>query len=706
MFLIIKNEDDFVYNTKYYGTNIEIIIKGYHEKYIAAKFKLLIFLINFFVLFIIYYKLLSFESLILKKNEKIKKNFNFDTKIIEIDNQIKENYFEDNIDFSQYSTKIKAIAIYFPNVFTTKFLEKIIMESKMNNEGNKIIKKYYLDNYKIGEYQCKNKIKRNNFDKNILKSYDFQEYNLITKQINLAKSHGIYGFAFYIYFFSSKIFFDIFINTFLLNNKIDFKYLFILKHRNLYFENDRISIIKKFNKYFPQTLIFQIKNYLKDNRYIKIKSNPIICIDNFNKNKRLINSIVSWRKEAKTIGFKDLLIITSLKFKIDSNFIKNNIFDAGYEYLPKYLMKTKLLTNFIQKYKFFSGLIYNDINFTKRENFNIFRGSTLENELKIKNHSIFGEYSPELFYMMNKIIINWTYKNNNETKLIFINSWNNYYDGTYLEPENKFGYGSLNSLSKALFNLDFKKSSYNLSNLLNKVFIAVQAHVYWEDLIDEVIHKTNNIPVNFDLYITTTDLFKKKIIIKYITTKSKANHFEIKIVKNKGRDILPLLIQIEPVIHKYKYFCHIHTKKSLQDPRYGLAWRKYLYNNLLGNTEIISEILSDFENNDKLGFIFPEAFYEAKEAELKLNELLIKSINYLINKMFKGYLRGKKLDFPAGDMFWAKSKAVYQIFTLNLKNDIFMEGKGPQTLLFAIERIWLYIVKYNGFYYKKKCGYY
>jgi len=74
--------------------------------------------------------------------------------------------------------------------------------------------------------------------------------------------------------------------------------------------------------------------------------------------------------------------------------------------------------------------------------------------------------------------------------------------------------------------------------------------------------------------------------------------------------------------------------------------------------------------------------------------------------MFKGYKRGNKLDFPAGDMFWAKCKAVYQIFQIDLRKDIFDEGKGPQTFLFAIERIWLYIVKYNGYYYKKKCGYY
>ena len=69
--------------------------------------------------------------------------------------------------------------------------------------------------------------------------------------------------------------------------------------------------------------------------------------------------------------------------------------------------------------------------------------------------------------------------------------------------------------------------------------IAVQVHLFWVDLLDEVINKTNNIPVKFDLYITTNNLKKKQIIKENIKTKSKSNHFEIKIVKNKVRDKLP-----------------------------------------------------------------------------------------------------------------------------------------------------------------------
>ena len=308
---------------------------------------------------------------------------------------------------------------------------------------------------------------------------------------------------------------------------------------------------------------------------------------------------------------------------------------------------------------------------------------------------------------MNKTIINKTLNNcSDSNKFIFVNSWNNYFDGAYLEPDYRFGFGGLNALSKSIFNLNFKNMTYHYSNLENSAKIAIQAHIFHVDLVEDIIKITNNIPVKFDLYITTNNLYKRRIIKEYMKKNSKANKYEIKIVKNKGRDILPLLIQMRNVFYKYKFFCHIHSKKTLQNPNYGYKWRLYLYKNLLGSKETISEILSDFESDAKLGFIFPETFYQAKESALKLDKPLVNSINYLIKKILGEFKMGNQLDFPAGDMFWARSKAVYQIFQINLENDIFLEGKGPQTILFAIERIWLYIVKYNGYYYKKKCGYF
>jgi len=683
-----KNEDNYTY------TNIYLFENGK-----LTKFKLA-FIINIIILFIIYYKYLNNETTILTIHYKKGKNISKDNKIIEIDNKLKETNYEKNKNFSQYSTKIKVIALYFPNIYLSEFSETMIKESQFKDNKEEL-KKYYKQPALLNEY------KKNNiyFDKS--KPNNFIEYEFIYKQIELAKSHGIYGFAFYIFIFSNQIIIDKYIYAFLKNKMIKFKYLFIIKFRDIYYKNEKLFILLQFKKQFPYTFISKIQKFLFDKRYIKFMSKPIICIDKFKNIEKLNHLILSWRNEAKNLGFKDLFIIISLKQKNISTIGLSNIFNAGYEHLPNYLLRTKLKVNFIKNYTFFTGLIFNDIGFKNNNSFYIFRGSTLCNNIKIRRRNIFGEYSPELFYIMNKMIIFKTLGNSeNSHKFIFLNSWNNYFDGSYLEPNNQYGFGSLNALSKAIFNLNFRNKTYIYSNLINYVKVAIQAHIFYEDLVDDIINITNNIPVKFDLYITTNNLNKRKIIKEHVEAKSKANKYQIKIVKNKGRDILPLLIQMRKVFNKYKYFCHIHSKKTLQNPIYGYKWRLYLYKNLLGSRDTISEILSDFEENRKLGFIFPETFHLAKESALKLDEQLLNSMNYLIRKLFGEFKIGDKLDFPAGNMFWARSKAVYQIFNINLENDIYLEGEGNQTILFAIERIWLYIVKYNGYYYKKKSGYF
>lgn len=60
-------------------------------------------------------------------------------------------------------------------------------------------------------------------------------------------------------------------------------------------------------------------------------------------------------------------------------------------------------------------------------------------------------------------------KNN---KFIFIDSWNNYNKGNYLESDEKYGY-SIKSFSKALFNIPYKDNNYNFDYLKNNCIVAI-----------------------------------------------------------------------------------------------------------------------------------------------------------------------------------------------------------------------------------------
>ena len=74
------------------------------------------------------------------------------------------------------------------------------------------------------------------------------------------------------------------------------------------------------------------------------------------------------------------------------------------------------------------------------------------------------------------------------------NAWNEWGEGTYLEPDDKFGYASINALSKAIFHIPYV-TNYNLEISKNECIIAVQAHIYYEEFINNSVFIIKNIKI-------------------------------------------------------------------------------------------------------------------------------------------------------------------------------------------------------------------
>ena len=616
---------------------------------------------------------------------------------IDINNLIGNLVYENNIDYSKYTTDIKPIALYFPNFYPIKINNKSfsgwesIKNAKSLYGGHKQPRKPF---YKGSDFD---------FD-----YYDLTMTDVIKKQVELAKSHGIYGFGIFYYWFSGKKVFEKPLDIIFKNKNIDFHFFIIWRNKDLKI-NDEIIIKQEYDNNFSEQFFDDIKKYLNDPRYIRNKGRPMIGIYKPERINNLNNIISIWRKKSKENGIKDIFILVKYTEKYYEKLNDLSI-DAGY-IMPPFNRSKDILIKIHNYYYFYSGLLYDD-NYFKNilKNFTIYRGIFLEfdnspkQSKRLKQVKIYEEYSPEKFYLLNKLLIDWTKKNHNKNnRFIFINAWNNWLEGTYLEPDTNFGYTSINSFSKALFNLTYKQSKYNISHLQKKPKVLIQVHAFYEDIIPQVINKTNNIPVKFDLFITTNTAKKQNIIENMIKRNSKANKYEIDIAGNKGRDVLPFLTQIKNVIKNYKYICHIHTKKTKFNPTKGEKWRNYLYNNLFGDKELISEILTDFENNSKLGVIFPETYYPEKENVLKYNGNNIKYMNHLLSIMFpnNNYKIGNIIIFPSGNMFWARVNAIHQMFEHDISNKCPKEdNQYDATILHGIERLWLFIAQINGYYYK------
>ena len=560
-------------------------------------------------------------------------------------------------------------------IFVTFFL--LYNKTKVIKIDNIINEPLYQDNINFSYF--------NNTCKILAIYYHENKFSktLIENQTKLAKDHGIYGFGIVYNLLMEVELNENILNFFAYENELNFGYFIILNY-NLQKKNSLIENITTYKKVDKNILIESIEKYFVTDNYIKLKGKPILGFFNFF---NIVTDFIQHIRKHVIENKKNIYIISisyensNIKFPNISDKI-NSIIDYPSHY--KYI-KHNLDKNYFYNFYYYYLL----------------RNQTIKSK-KINNFIIYNGCSPEKFFIIFKEYINLTKFDKNT--ILLINAWNNHEENSYLEPSNEFGYSYLNYFSKAIFNLQ-NDVIYNFEALENKCKIAVQVHLFYYELIMDIVNKTNNIPVKFDLFISIispeiyTYINLEKIIKKY----SKANHVEILIVENKGRDILPFLEQIGNKFKQYKYLCHLHTKKSKHSkvPNLGVFWRNYLYNNLLGNSEIVSEIISDFEKKEKLGFIFPETYYKVIKPFYDLTNETKNWIHFIGIKLFPTYKIDKLLNYPAGNMFWAKIKAIFQIFKYDF-SEYFPNEKNQtsDTIMHGIERIWLYLVKYNGFYYK------
>jgi len=224
--------------------------------------------------------------------------------------------------------------------------------------------------------------------------------------------------------------------------------------------------------------------------------------------------------------------------------------------------------------------------------------------------------------------------------------------------------------------------------------IAVHIHIFYTDLIKEIADYLNNIPFEYDLFITSShniesEAFKAKLKAK--------NKFFIK-VENRGRNIAPLFYYLRDSVKNYKYIVHIHTKKSLYNKGATVGWREYLLKNILGSKERIEKIISLFEQDTSVGIIYPQNYFLLPSwantwlANYQLGRAWCERLGF---RSPRGYF-----DYPAGSMFWARREALDPIFNASIELEDFPEEKGQTdgTLAHVIERLLVLSANKQNFY--------
>ncbi|MCL2864029.1 MAG: rhamnan synthesis F family protein [Lachnospiraceae bacterium] len=229
--------------------------------------------------------------------------------------------------------------------------------------------------------------------------------------------------------------------------------------------------------------------------------------------------------------------------------------------------------------------------------------------------------------------------------------------------------------------------------------IAIQIHMYFLDVIDEITAVLKTIPYPFDCFVTTDTEEKKLKIAEQFGVVCVDGVLQIDVFENRGRDVGPFLQQLSSRIGQYKYIAHLHTKKSCHTD-FGDDWRRYLFKNMFDSKENVAAILEQFEKDDTLGLVVPE-IYPIVRGLLHWDDTK-DAVCKLLRTLGVDRELPKRPMCPVGDIFWARVEAVRPLFEKGYTQKDFQEEDGQLNYTFAhvVERVWCYLVAGRGYRYQ------
>lgn len=278
-------------------------------------------------------------------------------------------------------------------------------------------------------------------------------------QANLAKEYGVDGFCYYHYWFNGKMLIEKPMENMLKNKQIDTLFCISWANepwtRNWDGRNKEVLMPqfygdeKEWEEHFRYLLPF-----FKDGRYIKKDNKPFFLLYRTNSIENCERMVDYWNIRAKEEGFDGIYIVETLTGHQKEPYIKNSTAIVEMEPmhtirhgLPLYIQVKRLAIKKLNKYiNIFDKISYSqvwdiiikkDIAYSEKVRF---RGAFVDWDnsarwgkkamiMKGANPSLFEKYFEKQF-------------KKNDSEFIFINAWNEWAEGTYLEPDkkNKFSY--------------------------------------------------------------------------------------------------------------------------------------------------------------------------------------------------------------------------------------------------------------------------
>ncbi|MCX5718680.1 MAG: glycoside hydrolase family 99-like domain-containing protein [Nitrospirae bacterium] len=297
--------------------------------------------------------------------------------------------------------------------------------------------------------------------------YDLRLAEVRNEQAHLAKKHGLHGFCYHYYWFNGKKLLDLPLREVLESKEPNFPFCICYANENWTRRWDGqekdILIRQEHSPENDRRFIQDIIPILKDNRYIKVGNRPLILVYRVTLFPNPFNTAKIWREEAKKAGIEDLFLCKCKTFDDFDDPVEIG-FDAMVEFPPhglKSIAREFEYENLIKSsLPSFKGYVfdYNDVAnqmmTSQWPEYKLFKtvmlgwDNTSRNIIRpriFKNFSI-DSYERWLLKVCKRTIERYP----EDERFVFINAWNEWAEGTYLEPDQKFGHEYLRATRNAI----------------------------------------------------------------------------------------------------------------------------------------------------------------------------------------------------------------------------------------------------------------
>jgi lipopolysaccharide biosynthesis protein len=284
--------------------------------------------------------------------------------------------------------------------------------------------------------------------------YDLRVPEVMARQVELARHHGIAAFCFHFYWFGGKTLLEMPTRQFLERPELDLGFCLCWANENWTRRWDgsenAVLIGQKHSPDDDEAFLRYVDAYFRDPRYVKMDGRPVLTVYRPAILPDARATTDRWRKLARRLGWPGLYLIATRAFGFEDYEALG--FDALSEF-PPHAVRTPDMEAMIETTSFRKPTrirLYRDMVASEtsrppapgRRHPGVMMGWDNSARRPVEGQIVHGA-TPAQFATWLRHAMNRARSHPERERFVFINAWNEWAEGTYLEPDQRFGYGYL-----------------------------------------------------------------------------------------------------------------------------------------------------------------------------------------------------------------------------------------------------------------------